>query len=178
MLLLPRNCQRLSNLSTGGWRSRNSAVRVVACDMSVHWATLAFVVVTAACGAKEKPQDRTMSSAEATPEGPATPKPKKIANAATDQSPCQAKTATIVKTARAAAQCQTDDQCIREDVELCNIDGLGCYSIILNKDRSREPLKKAIADYIANTCPRSKCDCAPLSSTLRCRDGYCIGTRG
>jgi hypothetical protein len=70
--------------------------------------------------------------------------------------------------------CDSDTQCAVVDFSACDIEGLGCYWVAVNRDRPMTELTGALYQLEQHPCPVADCDCPTPPTAARCRGGRCV----
>ena len=95
----------------------------------------------------------------------------------TTEDNCQTLRAAITAAAIEEATCTTHEECGNRRVDLCDVEGLGCYGHITNTSQPVDRLDNAIAAHKEANCPISKCKCESPASVFECYQGQCTAAR-
>ena len=102
------------------------------------------------------------------------PEGARLASIGLDVSECPALAAAVASAARDVASCENDAQCAVVPFPACDLEGLGCYWAVVNRERPIAELTSALYLLEQHPCPVSDCDCPTPPSAARCRGGRCV----
>lgn len=102
------------------------------------------------------------------------PEGARLASIGLDVSQCPALGAAVTSAAREVAVCDGDAQCAVVGFGACDIEGLGCYWAVVNRERPMTELISAHHRLEQQPCPIADCDCPTPPTAARCRGGRCV----
>ncbi len=86
---------------------------------------------------------------------------------------CESLSSSIRLAAEEAGACEQDSDCVLLPVDICAMEGLGCYWAAVNTSRPTGELTSAIDRYLTSDCIQADCDCNGPPETFACLQGQC-----